>query len=121
MEKTIDEMFGFLEQNIISLPNDTQKPDPGNKIEDRERCHYLKAGFSQSQAFLIDYGASNHMASSKESFSSLDLSDGPSIHMGYDSQIPVVGKCLIKFKHGVFKNVFDIPSLVKNLLSVYTK
>ena len=114
-------MYRLLEHNNISLPEGARKPDSGNKIEDNERFHALKAGFSQSQAFLIDCRASNHLVASKESFSSLDLSDGPSIHMGDDSQIPVVGKCLIKFKHGVFKNVFDVPSHIKNLLSVYTK
>ena len=59
------------------------------------------------------------MVASKESFSSLQLTDGPSIHMGYDTQIQVEGKGLIKLEHRVFKNVIYVPSLVENLLYVY--
>ena len=59
------------------------------------------------------------MVASKESFSSLYLTDGPSIHMGYDSQIPVVGKGLVQFEHGVLNNVLYVPSLAANLLCVY--
>ena len=72
-------------------------PDPGNKTEDHDICHALKKGFTQSQAFLIDFGTSNHMVSSKESFPSLDLSSGPRIHMGDDSQILAVVKGSIQF------------------------
>ena len=57
------------------------------KKEDNERCHALKAIFSKYHAFLIDSRASNHMVSSKESFSSLKLTYGPSIHMGDDTEI----------------------------------
>ena len=87
--------------------------------EDHDRSHALKEIFSQSQAFLIDFGASNHMVSSKESFSSLDLSVGPSTHMGDDSQIPTARKGSIKLEHGVFKNVLYVPSLETNMLYVY--
>ena len=59
--------------------------DEGHQIEGHERCHDLKVGFTQSKAYLIDSGASNHMVSSKESFTSMDLSGGPSIHMWGDS------------------------------------
>ena len=59
------------------------------------------------------------MVASKESFSTLTLSNGPNIHMRYDSQIPVEGRGLVKVKHGEFKNVLYVPSLVANMLSVY--
>ena len=42
----------------------------------------LKASCSKSHAFLIDSRASNHMVASRESFSSLQTTDNPSIHMG---------------------------------------
>ena len=116
MEKTINQMSILLEHNNISLHKGARKLDPRIKTEDHERFHALKEGFSQSQAFLIDYGASNYMVSSKESFSSLDISGGPSIHMGDDSQIPNVVKGSIKFEHGVFKNILYVPFLATNLL-----
>ena len=59
------------------------------------------------------------MVSSKESFSTLTLSKGPSIHMGYDSQIPTKGIGSVKAKHGELKNVLYVPSLAVNLLYVY--
>ena len=59
------------------------------------------------------------MVSSIESFSSLKLTDVPSIHMGDDSQIQAKGKGSIKLQHGVFKNVLYVPSLATNLVSIY--
>ena len=106
-------------QNNISLLEGARKNYFGIKVEDHEICHELKAGFSQSQALLIDSGASNHMVASKESFSSLDIIGGPSIHMGDDSQITTVGKGSVQFEHGVFNNVLYVPSLAVNLLSIY--
>ena len=59
------------------------------------------------------------MVASRESFSSLQLTDGPSIHMGDDTQIRAEGKGSIKLKHGMFKDILYVPSLAANLLSVY--
>ena len=59
------------------------------------------------------------MVASKESLSSLQLTDGPSIHMGDDTQIRAEGKGSIKLKHGVFKDVLYVPFLATNLLSLY--
>ena len=44
------------------------------------------------------------MVSSKESFTTLDLSGGPNIHMGNDSQIPAVGRGSIKLQPVEFNN-----------------
>ena len=59
------------------------------------------------------------MVASIESFSSLQLTDGSSIHMGNDTQIRAEGKGSINLKHGMFKYVLYVPSLVVNLLYVY--
>ena len=59
------------------------------------------------------------MVASRESFSSLQSSDGPSIHMGDENQIRAKGKGYIKFEHGNFKDVLYVPSLAANLLYVY--
>ena len=59
------------------------------------------------------------MVASRESFSSLQSTNGPSIHIGDDSQIRAKGKGSIKFEHGNFNDVLYVPSLTKNLLSVY--
>ena len=59
------------------------------------------------------------MVASRESFSSLQTIDGPSIHMGDDTQIRAEGKGSIKLKHGMFKYVLYVPSLDEILLYVY--
>ena len=55
------------------------------------------------------------MIASRESFSSLQLTNGLSIHMGNDTKIQVEGNGSIKLEHGVFKNVLYVPSLTTNL------
>ena len=59
------------------------------------------------------------MVASRESFSSLQLIDGLSIHMGGDTQIQAKGNDSFKLKHVMFKDVLCVPSLATNLLSVY--
>ena len=112
-------MSRLLDQHNISLPKGTRKDDSRDNTKYHERCHALKAVFSKSHAFLIESGAFNHMIASKESFSSLQLTDGPSIHMGYDTQIQAEENGSIKLEHGVFMNVLYVPSLAPNPLSVY--
>ena len=81
-------MEKLLVQHNISLPEGARKNEFGENTEDHdERCHALKDSYSKSHSFLIDSGASNHMVASRESLSSLQLINGPSIHMGDDTQI----------------------------------
>ena len=79
----------------------------------------MKAGIPWSTAYLIDYGASNHMVASKDLFSSLNINEGPTIHMGDDSQIPSIGRGTIRAKHGELRDVLYVPSLAANMLSAY--
>ena len=91
MKKTIYQRSRILEKHNISLPEGARKFDSGDKTEYDERCDALEDGFSKYQAFLIDSGASNHMVSSKGSFSSLNLIDDQSVNMRDDTQIQVEG------------------------------
>ena len=75
----------LLEKNGISLLEGSKKREGGSSSDDRERVHALVAGTSNSPSFIIDSGASRHMVSTKEAFSSLDMSKGPSIVLGDDS------------------------------------
>ena len=59
------------------------------------------------------------MVASRESFSSLQSFDGPSIQMGNKSKIQAKGKGSIKLEHVKFKDVLYVPSLAANMLSVY--
>ena len=49
-------------------------------------------GTSSSPSFIIDFGASIHMVSTKEALSSLDMSKGPPIVLGDDSLTDSLGK-----------------------------
>ena len=67
--------------------------------------------FSKAQDLHIASGASNYIVSSKESFYSLNLTDGPSIQMGYDTHIQAEGKGTIQSEHGILKKILYVPSL----------
>ena len=85
MKKKIDMLTQILEKNNISLIDCSKKREEESNSEDRERVHALVAGTSSSPRFIIDSGASRHMVSTKEEFSSLDMSKGPPIVLGDDS------------------------------------
>ena len=59
------------------------------------------------------------MASMQYSFSSLHPYSGPSIPMDDDSEIQAKGIGKIDLEDGYFNNVFFVPDLVLNLLSMY--
>jgi hypothetical protein len=70
-------------------------------------------------AWIVDSGASHHMESTKEVYSSLDACKGPPIMMGYDSPVKVTSKGIFQLINGSFENVLHIPQLSINLLSMY--
>ena len=108
------------EKHNITVPTGTRKADHREETEEHdEKFHALNASYSKTHAFLIDLGASNHIVASRESFSSLEYTNDPIIHMGNDSQIRAKGKGSINLEHGKFKFVLYVPSLAANLLSVY--
>ena len=109
----------LLEKNNISLPDCSKKREGGSNSKDKERIHALVVVTSSSPSFIIDYGASRHMVSSKEIFSSLDMSKGPPIVFGDDSLTDNLGKGRIDLDHGKFNNVVYVPGLASNILSVY--
>ena len=59
------------------------------------------------------------MVSTKEAFSSLDMSKGPPVVLGDDSLADSLGKGRIDLDHGKSSNVLYVPGLASNLLSVY--
>ena len=109
----------LLEKNNISLLDCSKKREGGSNSEDIERVHALVAGTPSSPSFIIDSRASRHMVSTKEAFSSLDMSKGPPIVLGDDSLTNSLGKGRIDLDHGKLSNVLYVPGLASNLLSVY--
>ena len=98
-------MSALLKEHNIQIE---KQSDNGHEI-----CHAFKVGLPRSTSYLIDSGAS------KDLFSSLSVKEGPTIHMGDDSQILAAGRGTIRAKNGVFRYVLYVPSLVANLLYVY--
>ena len=59
------------------------------------------------------------MVSTKEAFTSLDMSKRTPIVLGDDSLTESLDKGRIDIDHGKFSNVLYVPGLASNLLSVY--
>jgi hypothetical protein len=74
---------------------------------------------SSPDAWIIDSGASHHMATSKVVYSSLDACKYPPILMGDNSSVEVTSKGRIELTHGSFENVMHVPKLYVNLISMY--
>ena len=121
MRRQLDEMALLLKKHNISVPASARKEDSEKEEEEeyQRKGHALKACCTSTPAFLIDSGASNHMAASRESFSFFQSFDGPSIQMGNNSKVQTKGKGSVKLEHGRFKDVLFVPSLASNLLSIY--
>ena len=72
-----------------------------------------------SQQWILDSGATHHMGSSREQFSSLEPSKVPHIFIGDDTQVEVEGEGSVDMDNGTFENVLYVPNLSANLLSIY--
>ena len=77
------------------------------------------ANSHSSKEWIFDSGASYHMGSSKEDFSSLNKSKVPHIFMGNNTKMEVGGKGNVEMEYGELKNVLYVPNLSSNLLSMY--
>ena len=74
---------------------------------------------NSSTKWILDSGASYHMGSSNEDFSSLNQSKVPHIFMGNNTKMEVEGKGNVEMENGKFQNVLYVPNLSSNLLSIY--
>ena len=93
MKKTIDLMAQTLQQHNLGdhIPENAKKKSGEKAPDPRGNRHALIALHSAPQEWIIDSGASHHMASSKESFSSLLAYSGPPILMGDNSAVAATG------------------------------
>ena len=119
MKKTIKQMAQLLEKNNIPVPNSARKKDGTSSSDNKEKCHALVAGTSNSSSFIIDAGDSIHMVSTSDLFSSMHSNVGPTIRMGGDSEIQTKGIDRIDLEHGYFSDVLYVLELEENLMLVY--
>jgi hypothetical protein len=122
VKKQIDLMSQILQQNNlgdrISEGAKKKKPEDLNSKKDNS-SHVLIAINSSHDAWIIDSGASHHMDSSEEVYSSLDACKGPPILKWDNSYVEVTDKGRIELTNGSFENVLPAPKFFVNLLSVY--
>jgi hypothetical protein len=122
MQKQIDLMTQILQQNNLGdrIPEGAKKKKPEDQNPKKgNSSHALIAINSSPDAWIVDSGASHHMAATKEVYSSLDACKGPPILMGDNSPVEVTDKGRIELTNGSFENVLHVPKLSVNLLSVY--
>jgi hypothetical protein len=71
---------------------------------------------SSFDEWLIDFGASYHMAKEKAIFSTLNECNTKKIFVGDDRSLSVVGSGTVQVDNGHFNDVLCVPSLSCNLL-----
>ena len=121
MKKQIDQMAEILQKHNLGdhIPQGAKKKTEDPPHGRGNNFHALVAINSSPDAWIIDSGASHHMAAAKEVYSSLDACKGPPILMGDDSPIEVTGKGRVELSHGSFEDVLHLLKLLVNMLSVY--
>jgi hypothetical protein len=121
MKKLIDLMAQTLQQNnlgnFILEGVNKQKEEDFSPKKGNHRA--LVAISSSSDSWIIDSGASHHMAAKEEVLSSLSPCSSPPILMGDDTPVAVVGEGRVEVHNGIFENILHVPKLSMNLLSVY--
>ena len=76
MYKTIYMMAYLLERNNILVPDGARKKDGRSGSKNKEKYHALVAGSYDPSTFIIDSGASRHMAYLKGILSSMHSNSG---------------------------------------------
>jgi hypothetical protein len=122
MQKQIDMISQILQQNNLGyrIPEGAKKKKPEDTNSKKgNSSHALIAINSSPDDWIIDSGASHHMVASEVVYSSFDACKGPLILMGGKFSIEVTDKGRIELTNGSFENVFHVPKIYVNLLSVY--
>jgi hypothetical protein len=122
MKKKIDMMSQILQQNNLGdcIPKGAKrkKPEDSNSKKD-DSSHALIAFNSSLDVWIVDSGASHHMAALEEVYYYLDACKGPPILMGDNSSVKVTSKGRIEHTNGSFENVLHVPKISVNLLCMY--
>ena len=92
-----------------------------SSLESNSHGHALCAsGYSSTSIeWLVDSGASYHMAKDKAIFSTMHECNTKQIFVGDDRSLSVVGYGTVPVENGHFSDVLCVPRISCNLLSVY--
>ena len=88
--KKIDELTNIMKKHIAPLPSAYK--DKGSSSDSKGKRQALMVNSNSSKEWIFDSGASYHMGSSKEDFSSMKQSKVPHIFVGDDRKMEVEGK-----------------------------
>ena len=99
----------------------------GSSLEYNSHGHVVCAsGYSNTASssstsieWLIDSGASYHMANDKAIFSTMHECNNKEIFVGDDRYLSIVGSGTVLVENGHFSDVLCVPKISCNLLSVY--
>jgi transposase InsO family protein len=96
------------------------------ELDDEEElllmAHVQMGGSSREDVWFIDSGCSNHMTGNKKWFISLDENFSHAVKLGNNARMQVMGQGSVKLRvqgrTQIVSNVFYVPDLTNNLLSV---
>lgn len=102
--------------------DNAKKKDDNKRRDGRGRArdgHALIVITSTPSTWILDSGASSHMAASKDEFSSIEESTRSLVYLGDATLAKVCEEGIVDLEVGCFTNVLHVPSLFSNLLSIY--
>jgi hypothetical protein len=100
MRKTIDEMAKQLQQHNLTVPKNAKKKDDNRTGGRAQDGHALMAVTSTPSYWILDLGASNHMAASKYEFSSIEESTRSLIYLRDATPAKVCGDGILDLEGG---------------------
>ncbi|WP_197054055.1 hypothetical protein, partial [[Clostridium] innocuum] len=118
-QKKIDELTHIIQKHNIKFPSSVSTPSSTHlaastspsSSKDKGKGQALLASTHPEQGkWLLDSGASHHMASSMDMFSSIEPCNSPNILMGNNTFMRVCGKGSIPMGEGTFNDVLCVPS-----------
>jgi hypothetical protein len=112
---TLEEM---MKKHNINIDSTSSSSSHGHALS-ASSFSFNATSTSSSDEWLIDSGASYHMAKDRDIFSSLNECNTKKIFVGDDRSLSVEGIGTFQVGNGHFNDVLCVPSLSCNLLSVY--
>jgi hypothetical protein len=101
------------------VPENAKKKDDNRTGGREQNGHDLMAVTSIPSSLILDSGALNHMAASKDEFSSIEESTRSPIYLGDATPAKVCGEGIVDLEGDCFTNFLHVPSLSANILSIY--
>jgi hypothetical protein len=114
------ERCSCIKKNIGNfIPEGVKKQKEEDHAPKKGIHHALVAINSSYDSWIVYFGASHHIVSKEEVFTSLSPCSRPLILMGDDTPVAVAGEGTVELNNGNFENILCVPNIFMNLLLVY--